>query len=465
MGKILKRYLMPHPPIIIPMIGQGEEEKARNTIDSMKTVAKEIKSLKPKTILLVTPHGPLFKGAIAISDVEHIAGDFGKFGRPEIALEKDINERLTKKIIENILDKDISVAPLDNSSDERYGIKVELDHGALVPLYYIDEEYKDYDLVHITYGLLPKEDLYAIGEIIKSTIEEMDESVVVIASGDLSHKLKDSGPYEYSKSGAVFDREILLFLEKGETYDVFAMDQELIEEAGECALRSIYVLLGTLDLYDFSGNILSYEGTFGVGYGVMEFSVKGEKRSLLEKLKDLREERPKAKESSDPYVKLARESLDYFLKHDRYLEIPKNLPSDMITGRRGVFVTFKMNGELRGCIGTIQPVTSSIAMEIIRNSVEAGTRDPRFYPINREELQFLEVSVDELMEAEKAEFKDLDPKNYGVIVRTANKSGLLLPDLEGVDTSEEQLSIAMRKAGIRQDEDYSLERFEVIRHG
>ncbi len=464
MGEILKRYLMPHPPIIIPTIGQGEEEKVRDTVESMKSVAIDIKSLKPKTILLVTPHGPMFEGAIAISDVSHISGDFGKFGRPEVAMSKDVNGSLTKRIIENILDQNISVAPIDNYSKEKYGIPVELDHGALVPLYFIDKEYSDYNIVHITYGILPKEDLYKVGTIIKNTIAEMDESVVIVASGDLSHKLKDSGPYEYSKSGAVFDKEILLFLENGQTSDIFNMDQELIQEAGECALRSIYVLLGTLDSLQFKGELLSYEGTFGVGYGVMKIVTEGERESLLDSIEYLKQEKPKAKESSDPYVKLAKESLDYFLKHERYMEVPDDLPEIMLRERRGVFVTFYMDGELRGCIGTIQPVTRSIALEIIRNAVEAGTRDPRFHPINREELQFLEISVDELMEPEPAEFKDLDPKDYGVIVRTDRKSGLLLPDLEGVDTSEEQLSIAMRKAGIREDEDYSLERFKVIRH-
>lgn len=136
----------------------------------------------------------------------------------------------------------------------------------------------------------------------------------------------------------------------------------------------------------------------------------------------------------------------------------------MLNEKRGVFVTYNMDGELRGCIGTIFPTTESIAKEIIRNSVEAGTRDPRFYPINLEEFPYLEVSVDELMEPEEALFEQLDPKNYGVIVRTNRKSGLLLPDLEGVDTREKQLDIVLRKAGIDANEDYTIERFKVIRH-
>src|SRR5690606_36304199 len=132
--------------------------------------------------------------------------------------------------------------------------------------------------------------------------------------------------------------------------------------------------------------------------------------------------------------------------------------------RRGVFVSIKKNGNLRGCIGTIRPVTKNIAQEIIRNAVEAGVYDPRFSPVEEDELPELEFSVDVLTEPVKANKEELDPKKYGVIVRSGHKTGVLLPNLEGVDTVEEQLRIALQKAGISPDEDYDIEKFEVIRH-
>ena len=290
MSKILSRYLMPHPPIIIPEIGKGEEKKVQDTIDSIKEIADEIKTLKPKIIVIITPHGPLFDGAIAVSDVDSIYGDFSKFGNSDIKLNKNVNTILTKKIIENVLDDNISVAPIDKDSKSKYNIEAELDHGALVPLYYIDKEYSDYDLVHITYGILDKSELYKIGMIIKNAIEELNETAVIIASGDLSHRLKETGPYEYNKNGEIFDKKILSLLEDGDTDGIFNMDKNLIEQAGECGLRSIYILLGTLDECEFKGELLSYQGTFGVGYGVMKIKEKMSKDSSLDNIKNIETE-------------------------------------------------------------------------------------------------------------------------------------------------------------------------------
>jgi len=137
----------------------------------------------------------------------------------------------------------------------------------------------------------------------------------------------------------------------------------------------------------------------------------------------------------------------------------------MTTRRAGVFVSLKKYGELRGCIGTIKPTTKNIAAEIIQNAISAGTRDPRFLPVEESELSELAYSVDVLGEPEPINTKDeLDVKRYGVIVRSGYKSGLLLPNLEGVDTVDYQVSIALQKAGIRPGEPYKMERFEVVRH-
>jgi len=144
---------------------------------------------------------------------------------------------------------------------------------------------------------------------------------------------------------------------------------------------------------------------------------------------------------------------------------PDNLSPDLINKRAGVFVSLKLDGSLRGCIGTISPTTPSLADEIIRNAISAGTEDPRFPPVTEEELSRIEYSVDVLGKAEKIDSHDeLDPVRYGVIVTKGHRRGLLLPNLEGIDTVEEQVSIALRKAGISPHEDYRLERFEVVRH-
>ena len=147
------------------------------------------------------------------------------------------------------------------------------------------------------------------------------------------------------------------------------------------------------------------------------------------------------------------------------MAVPEGLPPELLRRRAGAFVSVHKQGRLRGCIGTIGPTEPSLALEIIRNAVSAAARDPRFEPIRPEELPWLEISVDVLGEAEKISSEaELDVKRYGVIVSCGSRRGLLLPDLEGVDTVEEQVAIARQKAGIRPEERVSLQRFEVVRH-
>lgn len=171
---------------------------------------------------------------------------------------------------------------------------------------------------------------------------------------------------------------------------------------------------------------------------------------------------------NDPYVMLAKKSLELYVKQRKITDAESlSLPKEMTENRAGVFVSIKTkNHMLRGCIGTISPYYKNIAEEIVHNAISAGTRDPRFPSVKEHELSNLVYSVDVLMEAEKIDtIAQLDVKRYGVIVRKGRRTGLLLPNLDGVDTKEEQVSIALSKAGIDPDDEYTMERFEVIRHG
>jgi AmmeMemoRadiSam system protein A len=168
---------------------------------------------------------------------------------------------------------------------------------------------------------------------------------------------------------------------------------------------------------------------------------------------------------SDPYVTLARKTINEYITTGEKISVPDGLPKEMLDDQAGAFVSIHKHDSLRGCIGTILPTTDSIAEEIIQNAISASTRDPRFSPITEDELDALDISVDVLMKPEVIDGPDkLDVKRYGVIVTRGFRRGLLLPDLDGVDTVEEQIAIAKMKAGIGEDEDVKLERFEVIRH-
>jgi MEMO1 family protein len=466
MGKVSKSYIMPHPPVVIPEVGKGEEKKVQNTFFACMKVANEISTLTPDTILVITPHGPMFRDAVALSSGKNIKGNLHNFNAPEISYEFELNRDLINGIIDEADDKDIPVVRISDNSMREYGVHYELDHGTMVPLYFINKKYISYKLVHITYGLLSNVDLYRFGIAIQKAIEASDNNVVIIASGDLSHKLSKESPYGYSPEGPKYDSEILSLLKKGDVPGIFSLDRQMIACAGECGMRSIYTLLGTLEGYDFTGEVLSYEGPFGIGYGIVEFeSKKASYRNFLNRIIGLRDKAvSEIREKEDIYVRLARESLERYVKNEKYIQMPSYVRPEMLKEARGVFVSLKIDGELRGCIGTISPVTDNCAEEIIRNAVEAGTRDPRFFPVEEEELRQLEYSVDILMPPEKATKAMLDPHKYGVIVSTGRKSALLLPDLEGVDTVEEQLSIVLGKANISKHENYDIERFEVIRH-
>jgi AmmeMemoRadiSam system protein A len=162
---------------------------------------------------------------------------------------------------------------------------------------------------------------------------------------------------------------------------------------------------------------------------------------------------------------LAVKSIQHYLTSKNYLPAPQEVP-DPFKKRAGAFVTLKKRGELRGCIGTIAPMKGSLAEEIIYNAVSSALRDPRFPPVRLEELKELTVSVDVLEKPEPVRaIQELDPRVYGVIVHTEHKSGLLLPDLEGVETSEKQIDIARQKAGISRSEKYEIQKFKVIRYG
>ncbi|MGB6606709.1 MAG: AmmeMemoRadiSam system protein A [Atribacterota bacterium] len=164
------------------------------------------------------------------------------------------------------------------------------------------------------------------------------------------------------------------------------------------------------------------------------------------------------------YVKLARETIENYIKQGKIITPPLGLPEEMINQKAGVFVSLKKFGDLRGCIGTFMPTQENVAQEIIKNAISAAVDDPRFSPVNVSELEDLSISVDVLSAPEEVkDISQLDPKKYGVIVSSGYKKGLLLPDLEGVDTVEYQIDIAKRKAGIYPGEKVKLYRFEVKR--
>lgn len=430
-------FILPHPPVIIPEVGRGREKEIQRTIDAYNKIGLQISELAPETIVLLSPH------AINYADYFHIApgvnaeGNLAQFGAANVSVKTQYDRELSDAIQHEAEQRNISAG--GQGEKNKF-----LDHASVIPLLFIQKFYKNFKLVKISPSGLTLEEHYRFGKTIKSADEK--RSIIIIASGDLSHKLMHDGPYGFSEEGHDFDKIVTQAMASGDLRKFLSFDDDFLEQAGECGTRAFCIMAGCLDGTEFESELLSYEGPFGVGYAAASFKVKGES-------------------VSDEFVKLARYSLEGYVKNGQLLKLPEGLPQEMLNKQAGVFVSLKKHGELRGCIGTISPATASIADEILRNAVNAGTQDPRFHPVSESELDELVYSVDVLSEAERIDSLDLlDVKKYGVIVSDSYRRGLLLPNLEGVDTVEYQVAIALQKAGISPNEPFNLERFEVVRH-
>ena len=451
---ILAAYMVPHPPMIVPAVGKGSEKQIEATSEAYRQVAREIAALAPETIIISSPHAIMYRDYFHISPGKYAKGSFGSFRAPEVSFRETYDTELVQTIERMAEERDFPAGTRGQRDPA-------LDHGTMVPLWFIRQLYGDFKLVRIGLSGLPLEDHYALGRIIQRAVDETGRRAVYIGSGDLSHKLQKYGPYGFAEEGPEYDRRIMDVCGRGAFGELFDFDEDFCEKAAECGHRSFVILAGALDGLEVEAARLSHEDITGVGYGICTFHPQGtsEERHFLE-LQDRGEEL-----SGDPWVQLARTSVEHYVTGRQIVDVPEGLPEELTGTRAGAFVSIHKHGQLRGCIGTIAPVRENLAREIIHNAVSAAVRDPRFRPIRPEELKDLEISVDVLTEPEDISSEaELDVKKYGVIVSNGMRRGLLLPDLEGVDTVGQQVAIARQKAGIRPGEPIKLQRFEVIRH-
>ena len=459
---ILAAYMVPHPPMIVPAVGRGGEKQIEKTTNAYERVAAEIASLAPDTIIITSPHSVMYTDYFHISPGKSARGDFGRFRASQVSFEENYDSELVSAITE-IARKQGFPAGVMGERDRK------LDHGTMVPLYFIRKKYSGGKIVRIGLSGLPLTEHYRLGQMIREAVDGLGRRAVFVASGDLSHKLQDYGPYGYAKEGPQYDERIMDVCSRAAFGELFDFDETFCERAAECGHRSFVIMAGAFDGISVDAEQLSHEDVTGVGYGICIFHPQGpdESRHFLDQYLAQQEKKlDAARNAEDPYVKLARASVEHYILHHKELPLPQDLPSELVSRRAGAFVSIHEHGRLRGCIGTIAPVQDSLAQEIIDNAVSASTRDPRFDPIKADELAWLEISVDVLGDPEPISSpRELDVKRYGVIVTKGRKRGLLLPDLDGVDTVEQQISIAKSKAGIAEwDRNVQLQRFEVVRH-
>ena len=458
---ILMAAIVPHPPIILPQIGQGQEREIRSTIASYREIARRVRELAPETLVIVSSHATSYADYFHISPGKKARGDMKRFGAEQLQVNAIYDEEFVLALEKNAKRAGISAG----TKGER---EKALDHGSIIPLSFLAESDLPCEVVRIGLSGMDAAEHYRFGKCIQKTAEELNRDTVVIASGDLSHKLLESGPYGFHPSGPEFDRLATAAMAEGDFLTLMTLDPTLCEEAAECGLGTFWVLCGALDRMKVKSELLSYEGPFGVGYAVAAFTPEGVNPDRAFDVLYQRAERERmsgVRAGEDDYVRLARQTIEAFVRTGETPDLPKDLPEEMANTRAGVFVSLKIAGKLRGCIGTTSATAESVAWEIVKNAISACSEDPRFNPVRADEMERITYSVDVLGKTEKIDsVEQLDAKKYGVIVISGYRKGLLLPNLEGVDTVEEQLKIAKRKAGIPEYERCRMERFEVVRH-
>ena len=454
-------FMVPHPPMIVPDVGRGSEAQVEATRAAYARVAEEIAALRPETIVISSPHATMYADYFHISPGRSAEGSFARFRAPQVRFKEEYDAELAKTV-ERLA---IAAGLPAGTRGER---DKALDHGTMVPLYFIRQACAGFKIVRVGLSGLPLEDHYRLGQLIKRAAEETGRRVVYVASGDLSHKLQAYGPYGYAPEGPQYDARVMDVCGRAAFGELFDFDEAFCERAAECGHRSFVIMAGALDGMAVEARALSHEDVTGVGYGICAFYPKhpDDARRFL----DIRQRAQEARlvderAKCDPWVALAWRSVENWVLNRKVMDVPEGLPEALAQGRAGAFVSIHKQGRLRGCIGTIAPTRNSLAEEIIHNAVSACSRDPRFEPVRADELKWLEINVDVLGAPEDiASEAELDVKRYGVIVSRGSRRGLLLPDLEGVDTVRQQVDIARQKAGIGPTERVDLQRFEVVRH-
>jgi AmmeMemoRadiSam system protein A len=381
-------------------------------------------------VVVVSPHSPSSMTSLPVRRAAHAAGDLSRFRAPQIRVEAQVDVALAAALVVDGQRAGFSLTWAEES---------ELDHGVVVPLYALARTMANKRCIFLGVSGWPLHRFVEFGAWLQGRLQ--DRSAILIASGDLSHRLTPDAPYGFRPEGPVFDRKVIDALRARAWEQIEALDPDLVEEAGECGLRPLAILLGAGRAAHLNSEVLSYEGPFGVGYPVVAFTAADTQKVVLD------------------IQALGRHAIDTYLRTRQLIQPPEPIPVEL-QAPSAVFVTLRKHGELRGCVGSVRPTEATAAHELIRYAVASAVRDPRFDPVRLDEVSALTIKVQLLDPPEPvSDIARLDPHTYGVIVRHRDRQALLLPDIEGIDTAEQQVLAACQKAGIDRRAPLELERF------
>jgi MEMO1 family protein len=437
--------LMCHAPIVIPAIAARQASACSATTEAMRKTARALIAHEPSVIVLISPHAPRRPRSIGLTFEEVLYGDFARFGQPGVALRLQGAPEQARVLAQHALAQHVPTHPLSGHA---------LDHGSLVPLFFVQEAgYRGRVLIaSLPY---PDADLEpAFGAAVRAAAEALHQRWAVLASGDMSHRLSRDAPAGFEPRAHEFDRGFARALRHGDLRAALDVDPTLQGLAAEDVVQSTAVAAAAVQYAAQGAQVFGYEAPFGVGYlEALLFSQSAATTGV--------HERPQALDTPpQALVDIAVAAIEHALAGKPYSAPPLAYPWDE---PRPVFVTLRSpDGSLRGCIGRTEPVAQSLSEEVADCAVGAATRDLRMEALRPEELPELGVEVSVLHEPRAvADREQLDPHRDGVVVELGRRRGVLLPDVDGVENVEQQIRIALRKAGIAEHSPYSLSSFRV----
>ncbi len=252
---VKKGFLFPHPPLLIKEIGAKRLLEVNKTLKGMEKALKSLEEISIDTIVIISPHTPVSRNAISVLTSREVKGNFFNFGFPEITLSAECDEEFISRLISK--ENRVKFNPL---------YKTSLDHGTMLPLYFRHKKGIKGKLVITSIAWEGADYHIDFGKIISETARELNRNLLIVASGDLSHRLTLNAPAGYNPQGKLFDSMVANFFETGDVFRVKNMDWELLEGAGECGYRPLMTLIGAFSDSNFQTKLYSYEGPFGVGY-------------------------------------------------------------------------------------------------------------------------------------------------------------------------------------------------------
>lgn len=434
--------LMCHAPVVVPAVVGARGAACAQSTAAMREAARRIVARGPEVVVVVSPHTPRVAGGFTVIGGARVKGDFAEFGAPEVAVDLPAAATARELIRDEAAERGVRV--------DEIGVP-RLDHGALVPLTFLVEA--GWRGPTVVLGLPRAADAHAMiavgGAIARASAAER---WALVASGDCSHRLTPGAPAGFHPEAARFDAVLADLVARGDDQHLAALDDGLRRLAAEDVVESVLVAAGATGLKARGREVLSYEGPYGVGY-------------LVAVLDD-----ELAAERTDVLLDIAEDALRARLEGRARAVFPPLFAASAASGVpgepgepvSGCFVTWRRgDGELRGCVGKMS-LAAPLGETVAELAVTAAQADPRFPPVDAAELDELEAEVSLLGPPEPvASAAELDPAVWGVEVQSGWRRGVLLPGIEGVDTVDEQLNIALWKAGIRPGEPYTLQKFKV----